>query len=42
MIARFHYLGYTPASGAKMRYLITTGAARPLAAIGFAASAWEL
>jgi hypothetical protein len=41
MIARFHYLGYTPASGAQLRYLVTT-AGRPVAAISFAASAWAL
>lgn len=42
MIGRFHYLGYTPASGAQLRYLVTTAASRPIAAISFAASAWAL
>lgn len=42
MIGRFHYLGYTPASGAQLRYLVTTTADRPIAAISFAASAWAL
>jgi len=42
MIGRFHYLGYTPASGAQLRYLVTAHAGRPIAAISFAASAWAL
>jgi len=42
MIGRFHYLGYTPASGAQLRYLVTANAATPIAAISFAASAWAL
>ncbi len=42
MIGRFHYLGYTPASGAQLRYLVTTATGRPIAAISFAASAWAL
>lgn len=42
MIGRFHYLGYTPASGAQLRYLVTANAGRPFAAISFAASAWAL
>lgn len=42
MIGRFHYLGYTPASGAQLRYLVTAAPGRPIAAISFAASAWAL
>ncbi|MDA8061319.1 MAG: DUF4338 domain-containing protein [Actinomycetota bacterium] len=42
MIGRFHYLGYTPASGAQLRYLATTTTGAPIAAISFAASAWAL
>jgi hypothetical protein len=42
MIGRFHYLGYTPASGAQLRYLVTASPNRPIAAISFAASAWAL
>ena len=42
MIGRFHYLGYTPAPGAQLRYLVTAAAGRPIAAISFAASAWAL
>ena len=42
MIGRFHYLGYTPASGAQLRNLATNPAGRPIAAISFAASAWAL
>jgi len=42
MIARFHYLGYTPASGAQLRYLVTTNTGAPIAAISFAAAAWAL
>jgi len=42
MIGRFHYLGYTPASGAQIRYLVTTNTGAPIAAISFAAAAWAL
>ena len=42
MISRFHYLGYTPASGAQLRYLVMTAGGAPIAAISFAASAWAL
>ena len=42
MIGRFHYLGYTPASGAQLRYLVTTPTGNPIAAISFAAAAWAL
>jgi len=41
LIARYHYLGYTPLPGAQYRYLITDGN-RPLAAIGFGAAAWKM
>lgn len=41
MIGRFHYLGYTRASGAQLRYLASAGG-RLLAAIGFGAAAWAL
>lgn len=40
-IGRFHYLGYTRASGAQLRYLATSEG-RLLGAVGFAASAWAL
>ena len=41
LIGRFHYLGYTRASGAQLRYLaIAKG--RLLGAIGFGAGAWAL
>lgn len=42
LIARFHYLGYTRASGAQLRYLATSADGRLLAAISFAAAAWTL
>ena len=41
LIARYHYLGYTPLTGARMHYLIYDGD-RLLGAIGFGASAWKL
>ena len=41
LIARYHYLGYTPLTGARMHYLIYDGS-RLLGAIGFGASAWKL
>lgn len=41
LIGRFHYLGYTRAAGAQLRYLVSSGD-RLLGAIGFAAAAWAL
>ena len=40
-IARFHYLGYAPMSGAQLRYLVTAGD-ELVSAISFGASAWRL
>ncbi|MCP5065936.1 MAG: DUF4338 domain-containing protein [bacterium] len=40
-IARFHYLGYTPLSGAQQRYLVQSDDGI-LGAIGFGASAWKV
>ncbi|MGH8653815.1 MAG: DUF4338 domain-containing protein [Gammaproteobacteria bacterium] len=40
-IERYHYLGYTPLSGAQLRYFITAGD-RLLALLGFGAAAWQL
>jgi Domain of unknown function (DUF4338) len=42
VIQRYHYLGYSPLSGAQMRYLVWSGDGRLLAALGFGASAWQL
>jgi hypothetical protein len=42
LIARYHYLGYRPLSGAQMRYLVWSGDGRVLAALGFGASAWQV
>lgn len=42
LIQRHHYLGYTPLSGAQMRYLVWSGTGRLLAALGFSASAWQI
>ena len=42
LIARYHYLGYRPLSGAQMRYLVWSGEGRLLAALGFGASAWQV
>jgi hypothetical protein len=39
MIAGYHYLGYTRFAGAQLRYLVH-GKRGPVAAFGFAASAW--
>ena len=39
-VDRYHYLGYTPLSGAQQRYLVTSGP-QVLAVLGFAASAWK-
>lgn len=41
LIGRFHYLGYTRASGAQLRYLVSAGD-QLLGAISFAAAAWAL
>ncbi len=41
LIGRFHYLGYTRASGAQLRYLAISNG-RLLGAIGFGAAAWAL
>ena len=41
LIARYHYLGYTPLTGARMHYLLYDGE-RLLGALGFGASAWAL
>jgi Druantia protein DruA len=39
LIAGYHYLGYTPFAGAQLRYLVHSERG-PVAALGFAASAW--
>jgi hypothetical protein len=41
LIARYHYLGYCPLTGAQLRYFATAGG-RLLAAMGFGAAAWSL
>ncbi len=41
LIERYHYLGYTPLSGAQMRYFVFSGP-HLLAALGFGAAAWTL
>ena len=41
LIATHHYLGYTPFAGAQLRYLAHSAAHGPIAALGFAASAWK-
>ena len=41
LIATHHYLGYTPFAGAQLRYLAHSAAHGPIAAFGFAASAWS-
>ena len=40
-VARYHYLGYTPMSGAQMRYNVYAGE-RLVALLSFGASAWKL
>ena len=42
LIARYHYLGYRPLSGAQMRYLVWSAQGRLLAVLGFGASAWQV
>ena len=42
LIARYHYLGYRPLSGAQMRYLVWSADGRLLAAVGFGACAWQV
>jgi hypothetical protein len=42
LIARYHYLGYRPLSGAQMRYLVGSAEGRLLAALGFGACAWQV
>ena len=39
-IMRYHYLGYTPLSGAQLRYFITAGK-QIIALTGFGAAAWQ-
>jgi hypothetical protein len=40
LVAEHHYIGYTPLAGAQLRYLVTSHHG-PVAAFGFAASAWS-
>ena len=40
-VARYHYLGYTPMSGAQLRYNVFAGD-QLVACISFGASAWKL
>ena len=42
LIQRYHYLGYTPLTGAQIRYLIYTETDVLLGAISFSAAAWTL
>jgi len=42
MIGGFHHLGHTRASGAQLRYPVTARTGTPIAATGFAGSAWAL
>jgi hypothetical protein len=42
LIARYHYLGYRPLSGAQMRYLVWSAEGQVLAALGFGACAWQI
>lgn len=42
MVQRYHYLGYTPMSGAQLRYFVRGGDGRELALLGFGAAAWKL
>jgi len=42
LIARYHYLGYRPLSGAQMRYLVWSAQGQLLAALGFGACAWQV
>ena len=41
-VAAHHYLGYTPLTGAQMRYAAYDRFGCPLAMLGFAAAAWHL
>lgn len=42
LIQRYHYLGYTPMSGAQMRYFVRGNDGRELGLLGFGAAAWKL
>ena len=42
VIARYHYLGYTPLAGAQMRYTVLDRHATPLAMIAMGAAAWKI
>lgn len=42
LIQRYHYLGYTPMSGAQLRYFVRGNDGRQLALLGFGAAAWRL
>lgn len=41
-IARYHYLGCQPLSGAQVRYEVLAGSSRLLALLGFGAAAWAV
>jgi hypothetical protein len=42
LIARYHYLGYTPLPGAQMRYGVYGRGSRLVAVLGFGAAAWAV
>ena len=42
VIARYHYLGYTPLAGAQIRYTVLDRHATPLAMIAMGAAAWKI
>lgn len=42
LIERYHYLGYTPLSGAQIRYFVFTESNDLLAALSFGAAAWSV
>ena len=42
LIARYHYLGYTPLPGAQMRYGVYGHGSRLVAVLGFGAAAWAV
>ena len=42
LIARYHYLGYTPLAGAQIRYFVFSESNELLAALSFGAAAWSV
>ncbi len=42
LLGRYHYLGYRPSAGEKLKYLVRDQQGRPLAGLEFGAAAWQV